>query len=96
MAYYIVEYVFTVDKRHLEVRPTHREYLAGLQQEGRLALCGPWTDDTGGLLVFRADHAAEVREMVDRDPYAEAEVLSNVRITQWSPVLGFLAEHLPG
>ena len=96
MAYYVAEYVFTTDKRHLEVRPTHREYLARLQKEGRLALCGPWTSDIGGLLVFRADHEAEAREMVEQDPYSKAAVLSDIRITQWNPVLGDLAEHLQG
>ncbi|TQF01679.1 hypothetical protein E6W39_04720 [Kitasatospora acidiphila] len=75
-------------------RPTHREYLAELADDGRIALCGPLTSDTGGLLVFRAKDEAEVREMVDHDPYAEAGVLSHVRIEQWSPVLGCLAARL--
>ncbi|TWF73307.1 hypothetical protein FHX73_16458 [Kitasatospora viridis] len=34
MAYYVVEYTFTADRRHLPVRPTHREYLAGLADRG--------------------------------------------------------------
>jgi uncharacterized protein len=96
MAYYAVEYVFTSDKRHLEVRATHREYLTGLQKEGKLALSGPLTSDTGGLLVFRADNEGEVREIVEHDPYTKADVISQVRIVEWSPVLGFLAEHLKG
>jgi uncharacterized protein YciI len=94
MAYYVVEYVFTSDKRHLKVRSPHREYLARLQQEGRLVLSGPWTSDTGGLLVFQAGDEAEVREIVKHDPYTDADVISQVRIMQWNPVLGFAADHL--
>ncbi|MCC9310341.1 YciI family protein [Kitasatospora sp. RB6PN24] len=94
MAYYAVEYVFSPDKRHLRVRPTHREYLAGLAEAGRIVLCGPLTSDTGGLLIFRAEDEAEVRTMVDHDPYTTAGVLSRVRIEQWSPVLGYLAPRL--
>ncbi|MGC0419459.1 YciI family protein [Embleya sp. AB8] len=94
MAYYAVEYVFTPDNRHLDVRATHREYLARLGKEGRLALSGPWADDTGGLLVFRVDGEAEVREIVEQDPYRAADVLGRVRITRWNPAFGFLAEHL--
>lgn len=94
MAYYAVEYVFTSDQRHLEVRSTHRAYLAGLQEQGRLALSGPWTDDTGGLLVFRVADEAAARKLVEHDPYSRADVISQVRITQWNPVLGYLTEHL--
>ncbi|MER7842516.1 YciI family protein [Kitasatospora sp. NPDC096077] len=94
MAYYAVEYVFTPDKRHLPVRPAHRAFLTELQVAGSLVLSGPFTSDTGGLLVFRADDEAELRRLLDRDPYHEAAVLGGVRIEEWSPVLGYLAEHL--
>ncbi|MGA5817652.1 YciI family protein [Kitasatospora sp. NPDC094028] len=96
MAYYAVEYVFTTDKRHLAIRPEHREYLTRLQKDGKLVLSGPLTSDTGGLLVFRAEDEAEVRALVDGDPYGGAGVLGEVRIAQWNPVLGYLAEHLEG
>ncbi|MFI6151475.1 YciI family protein [Kitasatospora sp. NPDC051170] len=94
MAYYAVEYVFTSDGRHREVRPAHRDYLTSLQKEGKLVLSGPLTSDTGGLLIFRAEDEAAVRALVDADPYAEQGVLTETRIVQWNPLLGYLAEHL--
>ncbi|MEV7597187.1 YciI family protein [Kitasatospora sp. NPDC089797] len=94
MAHYLVEYVFTPDKRHLPVRPAHRDYLTDLQNTGRLVLSGPLGDDTGGLLVLRADSETEVRQLLEADPYHRAEALDEVRIRQWTPLFGYLAEHL--
>ncbi|GAA1971375.1 YciI family protein [Catenulispora subtropica] len=51
--------------------------------------------DTGGLLIFHTQDEAEVWELVDRDPYSAADVLSRVRIHEWNPVLGYLTDHLP-
>jgi uncharacterized protein YciI len=38
-----------------EVRPAHRVYLTNLLQTGRLAAAGPFTDDSGALIVYEAD-----------------------------------------
>ncbi|GAA1953054.1 hypothetical protein GCM10009738_28260 [Kitasatospora viridis] len=57
-------------------------------------LCGPLVRDTGGLLIFRAGSEAEVRGLVDGDPYAREGVLEHVRIEHWDPVLGSLVGHL--
>ncbi|MFJ9690777.1 YciI family protein [Kitasatospora sp. NPDC101183] len=96
MAYYAVEYLFTPDKRHHEVRPAHREYLTDLQKAGSLVLSGPLTSDTGGLLIFQAADEAEIRELLAADPYAHAQVLADTRVQEWNPLLGYLAEHLKG
>ncbi|WP_369182778.1 YciI family protein [Streptomyces sp. Y1] len=94
MAYYAVEYVFTTDKRHLEIRPRHRAYLTELQKNGKLVLSGPLTSDTGGLLIFRAADEPEVQQLVAGDPYSAAGVLGEVRIAQWNPILGYLADYI--
>ena len=92
--YFAVEYVFVSGTYHLPVRPAHREYLAALAEVGTLVLSGPLVRDTGGLLIFRARSEAEVWELVDRDPYSGADVLSRVRVERWNPVLGYLVQHL--
>lgn len=94
MAYYVVEYSFTADRRHLGARTEHRAYLAGLVKEGRLALAGSLDSDTGGLLVYRAGTEAEVRELVAHDPFSLANALSQVRIRPWNPILGYLVDAL--
>ncbi|MFJ3221139.1 YciI family protein [Kitasatospora sp. NPDC086801] len=99
MAYFVVEFVFTADtERRLAIRPRHREYLAELTGAGSLVLSGPWADDTGGLLVYRAEDRAAVERIMELDPYSAdgAGVIAGARITEWTPVSGFLLPHLQG
>ncbi len=89
MARFVVELVFAADtEARLAVRPAHREYLASLQEKGHLLASGPWTSDTGALLIYEAANEAELREILEHDPYTEADVVSRMRITEWNPVLG--------
>ena len=89
MPAFAVEYVFTADSaKRDEVRPTHRAFLAQVQERGQLLASGPWTSNTGALIVFEADDETALRELLKHDPYAEADLVSRVRITEWTPVLG--------
>jgi uncharacterized protein YciI len=89
MARFAVELIFTSDtEARLAVRPKHREYLASLQEQGHLLASGPWTSDTGALIIYEAEDEPALREILEHDPYTEADVVSRVRITEWNPVLG--------
>lgn len=91
MAYFAVELVFTADvETRGQVRPAHREYLKGLLEKGTLLVSGPWTSDTGALLVYRTADEAELREILEHDPYSLAgdAVIAQMRITEWNPVMG--------
>jgi uncharacterized protein YciI len=89
MARFAVEYVYTADtEKRLAMRPTHREYLKSLQERGMLLASGPWASDTGALLIFEAEDEGALKEVLEHDPYTEADVLNRVRITEWTPVLG--------
>jgi uncharacterized protein len=91
MAYFAVELVFTADSEtRQKVRPAHREYLATLLEKGTLVVSGPWTSDTGALLIYRTTDEAEVREIIEHDPYSEAgdAIIAQMRITEWNPVMG--------
>ena len=54
MAQFVVQLRFDVAEtdRRMEVRPAHREYLAELKAAGKLVAAGPFTDQTGALLVY--------------------------------------------
>jgi uncharacterized protein YciI len=71
----------------LAARPAHRERLAALQAQGRLLAAGPWDDESGALLVFRADRDG-VREIMDADPYYTTPGVTVVSLRQWRPVVG--------
>jgi uncharacterized protein YciI len=80
---------FTEDEElRLRTRPAHREYLRSLQEQGALWSSGPWTDDTGAMLIYEAENAEEAQRLLDADPYQNSGVLANARIREWRLILG--------
>ncbi len=70
----------------LATRPRHREYLQSLLDRGKLVASGPWTDDTGALIVYEAADEAEARALVAADPYTEAGVAVRSELKEWHRV----------
>ncbi len=58
----IIEYLQDKAKIAL-VRPVHRQYLADLKAKGQLAASGPFTDDSGALIVYEAASRAEAEAL---------------------------------
>ncbi|MDH2414280.1 YciI family protein [Nocardioides sp. CER19] len=85
MATFAVTYVYSPDTEALDrLRPEHRAFLAA--QDG-LQLSGP-TDDNGALLIFEAKSAAEIEELLDDDPFWNADLITERSVVGWNPVLG--------
>jgi uncharacterized protein len=84
---FAVELVFADDDRRLAARPAHREYLAGLKADGRLVMAGPWTDDSGALLLFDTDRAG-VDEILATDPYYVTPGVTVAAVHEWRPIIG--------
>jgi len=76
---------FSDDPARLALRPSHRERLAGLATEGKLFAAGPWSDESGALLVFLVDDRDELDAIVAADPYYSAAGVS-VTVHEWNPV----------
>ena len=91
---FAVIYTYTDDTALREAtRPSHREYLRGLADEGAMLVAGAWApgEAPGGLLVFRAEDKAAVQAIVDNDPYTTAGVVAGADIREWVPPLGPVA-----
>ncbi|CAN5253985.1 MAG: hypothetical protein H0U38_07920 [Chloroflexia bacterium] len=87
MALFAVAITFVEDEeRRLKVRPTHREYLQTLLDAGKLHESGPYTDDSGALLIYDAENEAEVKEIVANDPYTAGGVIGDTTIKEWNVV----------
>src|SRR3954454_17339478 len=71
----------------LKTRPTHREYLRGLFDAGKLRMSGPWADDTGAMLVYEATDLSEAEQLLENDPYRVAGVVADARLREWRIVL---------
>lgn len=95
MTVFAVEYVYTADATELrdEARPAHREWLAGLESEGRLLASGPYGDGEGALLIFKAPSESDLTGLLKQDPFATAGVIAGIRTTEWKPIIGLLASH---
>ena len=92
MPHFVATYAYTDDTAARDaVRPEHRQYLAGLGD--RLVLSGP-TDANGAVLVFDADSAAAVEELLDADPFAREGLVASRAVVGWTPVLGRLHPQL--
>ena len=83
---YAVQLAFSDDPARLDHRPAHRERLAGLAAEGRLLAAGPWTDESGALLVFLVDSRADLDAILADDPYYTGPGVAVAGIHEWDPV----------
>jgi uncharacterized protein len=85
----ILEYI--PDKEKIaSVRPSHRQYLTGLREKGQLVICGPFTDDAGGLIVYDADSPAAVETILKGDPFYTNGIIAKYQVRPWKVVMGNL------
>lgn len=70
-----------------EVRPTHRLYLAALKANGQLAASGPFTDDSGALIVYEAATSEEAEAFLKADPFNQAGIFVKYVIRPWNTVI---------
>jgi uncharacterized protein YciI len=69
----IIEYV--QDKAKIaEVRPAHRLYLTSLKDKGQIAATGPFTDDSGALIIYEAGTKEEAEGFLKADPFNHAGI----------------------
>lgn len=51
--------------------PAHREFVAHLVEEGYCARSGYWRNDSGGMLLFKAESFSEAKALIAQDPLIE-------------------------
>jgi uncharacterized protein YciI len=89
MPVFTVTYIYTTTPEQLnEIRPIHRQWLAGFLETGQLLASGPMIDNPEALLIFRSDSAAELAMLLDNDPFDIAGFIGSRSIQQWNPVFG--------
>lgn len=87
MSWYLVEIKYVPEKMPA-VRPKHREFLATLAAEGRVAVAGPLADNTGGVVLIEAADLEALHEVIDTDPYFTEGVIAERSVREFKPVLG--------
>jgi uncharacterized protein YciI len=82
----IIEYV--QDKAKIqEVRPVHRQYLTSLKERGHLVAAGPFTDDSGALIIYEAGSREEAEKLVQGDPFCQNGIFVKWQLRPWNPVM---------
>jgi uncharacterized protein YciI len=91
---------YTYDQRadlRDEIRAAHLDYLLGLAERGLLLGSGPYADGPdGALLVFAAADRAVLDGLVAADPFAQAGIIADLQVREWTLVLGPWAAGLAG
>jgi uncharacterized protein YciI len=82
----IIEYSRDKDKI-AAIRPVHRQYLATLRERGQLAASGPFTDDSGALIVYEAASAEEAEQFLQADPFHANGIFLSYVMRPWNPVI---------
>jgi uncharacterized protein len=83
---FAVQLTFSDDPARLDHRPAHRERLAALAAEGRLLAAGPWSDESGALLVYLVAGRDEVDAIIAEDPYYSTPGVVVSSVHEWNPV----------
>lgn len=82
----IIEYA--QDKAKITaIRPIHRQYLATRKANGQLAASGPFTDDSGALIVYEANSRDEAEGLLKGDPFHQNGVFVTYQLRPWNPVI---------
>jgi uncharacterized protein YciI len=70
-----------------ELRPLHRQYLTGLLTRGKLVACGPFTDDSGALIIYEADSPQEADQLLQADPFHQNGIFLRYQLQPWNAVM---------
>lgn len=93
MSIFAVSYTYTDDvATRDEVRPSHRDFLRGLNADGVVRASGPVDGGIGALVVLEAESAEAALTILDADPFALRGVIAERSAHQWDVVIGGLAE----
>lgn len=60
----------------------HVGYMAGLLERGLLVMGGPFTDNSGGMMVSRASSLEEAESLARKDPAVQSGLLT-VEVKAW-------------
>ncbi|MFB6633808.1 LuxR C-terminal-related transcriptional regulator [Streptomyces sp. NPDC056362] len=86
---FVVELVFRGNETdRLSFGEAHRTYWKKMAARGILLGGGPWRDGSGEFLVCEAPDRRTLLRVLYADPYAQAQVIGELRVREWNAVMG--------
>lgn len=68
-----------------EHRPAHLDYINRLFKQGQVVEAGPFTDGSGGMVVYECDTPEQAQHMAEADPVV-AHGARTVVVRPWNPL----------
>lgn len=73
----------TIDKKKDdEILDVHKAYLQKYIDNGKIFAKGPFTDHSGGLVIYKVDSYEEAKELAENDP-AVLEKSRELTLKEW-------------
>ncbi|WP_352419079.1 YciI family protein [Proteiniborus sp.] len=73
----------TIDpKKDAEILDVHKAYLQKYIDEGKIYAKGPFTDHSGGLVIYKVDSFEEAKKLAENDP-AILEKSRKLTLKEW-------------
>lgn len=82
MPYYAAMLHMLDPEKNKQVLPRHIEYLERLDQQGKIFGRGPFSDGSGGMVVYIADTLEEAQFMAENDPHV-VEQVRRLELKEW-------------
>jgi uncharacterized protein YciI len=82
MPYYAAFLHMLDPEKNKQVLPRHIEYLERLDQQGKIFGRGPFSDGSGGMVVYIADTLEEAQFMAENDPHV-VEQVRRLELKEW-------------
>lgn len=82
MAHYVAFLKMEKPELNETYRQEHLDYLAELEVQGKIFAKGPFTDGSGGMVIYIADSFEEAQSIAANDPYVTKGVRSLV-LREW-------------
>ncbi|OIK10177.1 hypothetical protein BIV60_22100 [Bacillus sp. MUM 116] len=80
---YFAAFLHMIDaEKNKEVLPHHIKYLDKLDEQGKIFARGPFSDETGGLVVYIADSFDEAYTLAVKDPHV-VEGSRELEMKEW-------------
>lgn len=64
------------DRRDMDIIHDHVKHLQELERNGRLIMCGPFSDCPGGMVIVKAGSRDEAVHLAEKDPYVRSGIRS--------------------
>lgn len=88
MPYYVAIMETINPEKDAEILESHKAYLSAQIELGKIIAKGPFTDHSGGLIIFKTESYEEAKTIMDQDPVVVHNSRS-ITLKEWRSSLAF-------